>query len=309
MVPLHQILVRRAGYALLSLLLLTATIFVFTRATGDPAALMAGVDATQADIQRLRTELGVDKPLPQQFMIYISDLVRGDLGTSLYYKVPVSDLIVRRLPATMGLIVATFVLSLLIGIPLGVYSAVRPGGLGDRLGNALAMFAMAVPGFWLGLVLILVFSVTLRWLPSGGIGGVSSVILPAVALSGYFIASHLRITRSAMLDVLGSEYIRFTRAKGLSEWRVIAVHALRNSLIPIVTLAGINLALILNASIAVEAVFNWPGIGLLLYESISLRDFPVAQGVVLVVGALVIIFNLVVDVLYGVIDPRVSVRA
>ncbi len=309
MTSLHRILFRRMGYALLSLLLLTTTIFLFTRAAGDPAALMAGVDATQADIARLRTELGLDRPLPQQFVMYVTSLLRGDLGVSLYYKVPVLDLIVRRLPATLWLITATFLLSLAVGIPLGIYTAIRPGGLADRFGNLLAMFAMAVPGFWLGLVLILLFSITLRWLPSGGIGGVTSVILPAIALSGYFIASHLRITRSAMLDVLGTGYIRFARAKGLSEWRIVTVHALRNSLIPIVTLAGINLALILNASIAVEAAFNWPGIGLLLYESISLRDFPVAQGIVLFVGALVILFNLVVDVLYGIIDPRVTLNA
>jgi peptide/nickel transport system permease protein len=257
----------------------------------------------------LRVELGLDQSLPHQFFLYVGGLLRGDLGISLYYKVPVIDLIATRLPATLWLIAATFLLSLLIGVPLGVYTAVRPGSWADRFGGLIAMFAMAVPGFWLGMVLILVFSVTLRLLPSGGIGGFTSVLLPAVALSGYFIASHLRITRSAMLDVLDTEYIRFTRAKGLSEWRIIAVHALRNSLIPIVTLAGINLSLILNASIAVETVFNWPGIGLLLYESISLRDFPVAQGVVLFVGALVILFNLVVDVLYGIIDPRVTLNA
>lgn len=306
---MRRFVLKRLFYAALTLLLLSVTIFFFIRAAGDPAALLAGADASPEQIERLRREYGLDRNLMVQLGSFLFDLVRGNLGQSLYYNLPVAELILARLPATLAICGATFALSLAVGIPLGIWSAINPDGWVDRAASAIAMFGMAFPSFWAGLILILIFSVNLNWLPAGSGGGVSSIVLPAIALSGYFIASHFRITRSAMLDVLNAEFVTLARAKGLSEWRVILVHALRSSLIPIVTLGGINLALLINSSVAVETVFNWPGIGGLLFDSIAMRDFPMAQGIVVVIGVFIITCNFVVDMLYACIDPRIRLSS
>ncbi|RIK88120.1 MAG: ABC transporter permease [Hyphomicrobiales bacterium] len=302
-------ILRRLAYAILSLALLSVTIFFFVRVTGDPAALLAGADASAEQIERLRQEFGLDRSIPVQLVSFLFDLVRGDLGRSLFYNIPVSELIMARLPATLTICAATFALSVAVGVPTGIWTAINPDGWLDRAARAIAMFGMALPSFWAGLILILVFSVNLNWLPAGSGRGFSSVILPAVALSGYFIASNFRITRSAMLDVLNTEFITLTRAKGLAERRIILMHALRSSLIPIVTLSGINLALLINSSVAVETVFGWPGIGTLLFDSIAMRDFPMAQGIVVVIGVFIILCNFVIDVLYAYIDPRIRLAA
>ena len=298
-------ILRRLGYAILSLLLLSVTIFFFVRATGDPAALLAGADASAEQIEQLRREFGLDRSIPVQLVTFLADLVRGDLGQSLFYNVPVIDLILARAPATLAITSATFVLAVIVGIPAGIWAAINPDGWVDHGARAIAMFGMALPSFWAGLILILVFGINLNWLPAGSGQGFASIILPAVALSGYFIASNFRITRSAMLDVLNTEFVTLARAKGLSEKRVILVHAMRSSLIPIVTLSGINLALLINSSVAVETVFGWPGIGTLLFDSIAMRDFPMAQGIVVVIGVFIILANLAIDILYAVIDPRI----
>lgn len=302
-------ILRRMAYAVLSLVLLSVTIFFFVRATGDPAALLAGADASAEQLEQLRRDFGLDRSIPVQLISFLSDLVRGDLGQSLFYNVPVTDLILARAPATLAICAATFVLAAVVGIPAGIWAAINPDGWIDQGARAVAMFGMALPSFWAGLILILVFSINLNWLPAGSGQGFASIILPAVALSGYFIASNFRITRSAMLDVLNTEFITLSRAKGLSEKRVILLHALRSSLIPIVTLTGINLALLINSSVAVETVFGWPGVGTLLYDSIAMRDFPMAQGIVVVIGVFIILSNLVIDILYAYIDPRIRLAA
>jgi ABC-type dipeptide/oligopeptide/nickel transport system permease component len=298
-------LIRRAGYALLSLALLSVTIFFFVRVTGDPAVLLVEPGASKEDIEMVRSQLGLDKSLAVQYVTFVKNLVRGDFGSSFYYRMPVLDLYLSRLPNSLWLAVVAMGFSLVIGIPTGVIAAVRVNGWWDSAGKIFALLGLSLPSFWVGLVLILFFSVYLGWLPSSGSGTPLHLLLPAFALGWYFAAAHMRLTRSSMLEVLGSEYVKLARLKGLPEARVIAKHALKNALIPVITLAGINLVLMVNVAVVVETVFAWPGIGRLLFEGVSFRDFPVVQATVILSGVMIIVVNLCVDVLYAVIDPRI----
>ena len=296
---------KRVGYALISLVLLSVTIFLFVRLTGDPAVLLVEPGASQADIDAIRKQFGLDRPLWVQYGHFAASLLRGDLGHSFYYRTPVLELYLSRLPSSLLLALAAMAFSLLIGIPSGIMAAVRVGGWWDSGGKIFTLLGLSMPQFWVGLLLILFFSVYLGWLPSSGSGTVWHVLMPAFALGWYFAAAHMRLTRSSMLEVLGSEYVKLARLKGLPELRVIAKHAFKNALIPVLTLAGINLVLMVNVAVVVETVFAWPGIGRLLYEGIAFRDFPVVQATVLLAGAMIVVVNLLVDVLYAVIDPRI----
>jgi peptide/nickel transport system permease protein len=303
-----QFISRRVGYCLLSLLLLSLTIFFFVRVTGDPAALLVEPGASAADIAAIHERFGLDRPLWEQYGLFMWALAHGDLGQSFYYQTPVSELYLSRLPYSLLLAAAAMVFSLVIGIPSGVLASVRVGRFWDSAGKLFALLGLSLPSFWVGLVLILIFSVYLRWLPSSGAGTPAHLIMPAFALGWYFAAAHMRLTRSSMLDVLGSEYIKLARLKGLPEALVIAKHAFKNALIPVITLAGINLVIMINVAVVVETVFAWPGIGRLLYEGITFRDFPVVQGVVLLGGAMIIVVNLAIDIMYAVIDPRIRLE-
>jgi ABC-type dipeptide/oligopeptide/nickel transport system permease component len=303
-----QFIGRRVGYCLLSLLLLSLTIFFFVRVTGDPAALLVEPGASAADIAAIHSRFGLDRPLWEQYGLFMWALAHGDLGQSFYYQTPVLELYLSRLPYSLLLAGVAMVFSLVIGIPSGVLASVRVGRFWDSAGKLFALLGLSLPSFWVGLVLILVFSVYLRWLPSSGAGTPAHLIMPAFALGWYFAAAHMRLTRSSMLDVLGSEYIKLARLKGLPEALVIAKHAFKNALIPVITLAGINLVIMINVAVVVETVFAWPGIGRLLYEGITFRDFPVVQGVVLLGGAMIIVVNLAIDILYAVIDPRIRLE-
>ena len=234
--------------------------------------------------------------------------MHGDLGQSFYYQVPVMDLYLSRLPNSLILAAVAMGLSLLIGIPSGILASVRSAGSGTAPARCSRLLGLSLPSFWVGLVLILIFSVYLGWLPSSGAGSPLHLIMPAFALGWYFAASHMRLTRSSMLEVLGSEYIKLAKLKGLPQSMVIAKHAFKNALIPVLTLAGINLVIMVNVAVVVETVFAWPGIGRLLYEGITFRDFPVVQGVVLMGGAMIVMVNLLVDILYAVIDPRIRLE-
>jgi len=300
---------RRLGYSLLSLALLSLTIFLFVRLTGDPAVLFVEPGASQADLDAVREQFGLDRPIWIQYVTFVASLLHGDLGQSFYYRTPVFELYLSRLPNSLMLALAAMAFSLLIGIPSGILAAVRVGRFWDSAGKIFALLGLSVPSFWIGLVLILFFSVYLEWLPSSGSGTALHLIMPAFALGWYFAAAHMRLTRSSMLEVLGSEYIKLARLKGLPESLVIAKHAFKNALIPVITLAGINLVIMINVAVVVETVFAWPGIGRLLYEGISLRDFPVVQAVVLLGGSMIIVVNLLIDVLYAVIDPRIRLEA
>ncbi len=303
-----QFISRRVGYCFLSLLLLSLTIFFFVRVTGDPAALLVEPGASAADIAAIHERFGLDRPLWEQYGLFMWALAHGDLGQSFYYQTPVSELYLSRLPYSLLLAGAAMVFSLVIGIPSGVLASVRVGRFWDSAGKLFALLGLSLPSFWVGLVLILIFSVYLRWLPSSGAGTPAHLIMPAFALGWYFAAAHMRLTRSSMLDVLGSEYIKLARLKGLPEALVIAKHAFKNALIPVITLAGINLVIMINVAVVVETVFAWPGIGRLLYEGITFRDFPVVQGVVLLGGAMIIVVNLAIDIMYAVIDPRIRLE-
>jgi len=304
-----RFITRRLAYSLLSLFLLSLTIFLFVRLTGDPAVLFVEPGASQSDLEAIRQQFGLDQPVGVQYVSFIASLVQGDFGQSFYYRTPVFELYLSRLPNSLLLATAAMAFSLLIGIPSGILAAVRVGRFWDSAGKVFALLGLSLPSFWVGLVLILFFSVYLGWLPSSGSGTAAHLVMPAFALGWYFAAAHMRLTRSSMLEVLGSEYIKLARLKGLPESLVIAKHAFKNALIPVLTLAGINLVIMINVAVVVETVFAWPGIGRLLYEGITFRDFPVVQGVVLMGGGMIVVVNLVIDILYAVIDPRIRLEA
>jgi ABC-type dipeptide/oligopeptide/nickel transport system permease component len=305
---MKQYIARRLGYSLLSLFLLSLTIFFFVRVTGDPAALLVEPGASQDDIAAIHHQFGLDRPLWVQYGLFMVSLLQGDFGQSFYYRVPVFELYLSRLPNSLELAVVAMFLSLVIGIPSGVLASVHVGRFWDSFGKMFSLLGLSLPSFWVGLVLILFFSVYLGWLPSSGAGTPLHLIMPAFALGWYFAAAHMRLTRSSMLEVLGSEYVKLARLKGLPQKLVIAKHAFKNALIPVLTLAGINLVIMVNVAVVVETVFAWPGIGRLLFEGISFRDFPVVQGVVIMGGAMIIAVNFIIDILYAVIDPRIRLE-
>jgi ABC-type dipeptide/oligopeptide/nickel transport system permease component len=300
-----RFIVRRTMYALVTLFILSLTIFTVIRMTGDPVTYLAEPGIQTEDLDRIRTEWGLDKPWPVQYLVFAKNVFTGDLGKSFNYQMPVSTLYFQRLPNSIELAAAATLISFVIGIPAGLVSAVKVNTVWDNVGKTIALFGLAVPGFWLGLVLILVFSVWLDWLPTSGQGGWRNLIMPALALGWYFAASLLRLTRSSMLEVMRSEYIKLARLKGLPGYAVIAMHAFKNALIPVLTLAGVNLVVMINAAVIIEVIFAWPGIGRLLYEGIFQRDFPLVQGVVMEAGIMIVVINLLIDILYAYIDPRI----
>ena len=302
---MKQYIGRRVAYSILSLFLLSLTIFFFVRVTGDPASLLVEPGASEADIAAIHHQFGLDRPLWTQYGIFMWSLAHGDLGQSFYYRVPVMGLYLSRLPNSLMLAAVAMTFSLAIGIPSGIIAAVRVGRFWDNVGKLFALLGLSMPAFWIGLLMILFFSVYLRWLPSSGAGSPAHLVMPAFALGWYFAATHMRLTRSSMLEVLGSEYVKLARIKGLPQSLVIAKHAFKNALIPVLTLAGVNLVIMVNVAVVVETVFAWPGIGRLLYEGITFRDFPIVQGVVLMGGAMIIAVNLLVDICYALIDPRI----
>jgi ABC-type dipeptide/oligopeptide/nickel transport system permease component len=306
---MKQYIARRVGYSLVSLFLLSLTIFVFVRLTGDPATLLTEPGASEADLQAIRVQFGLDQPIWVQYWHFIASFVTGDLGQSFYYRTPVLELYFQRLPNSLLLAATAMVFSLVLGIPSGILAAVRVGRFWDSAGKVFALLGLSLPSFWVGLVLILFFSVYLGWLPSSGSGTIWHLLMPAFALGWYFAAAHMRLTRSSMLEVLGSEYVKLARLKGLPEALVIGKHAFKNALIPVITLAGINLVVMINVAVVVETVFAWPGIGRLLYEGITFRDFPIVQGVVVIGGAMIVMVNLLVDIFYALIDPRIRLES
>jgi len=302
---MRQFIIRRTCYSVITLLILSFTIFAVVRFTGDPATLMAEPGARAEDLARVRAQWGLDRSWPAQYYQFVENILSGNLGISFNYRMPVSELYFERLPNSLELALAATLLSFLIGIPAGLLSAVRVDGVWDQTGKVVALLGLSIPGFWLGLVLILVFSVYLEWLPTGGKGDWRNLLMPALALGWYFAASLLRLTRSSMLEVMRSEYIKLARLKGLPGYVVIAKHGFKNALVPVLTLAGVNLVVMVNAAVIIEVVFAWPGIGRLLFEGIFQRDFPLVQGVVVLAGVMIVFVNLLIDILYAYIDPRI----
>jgi peptide/nickel transport system permease protein len=298
-------ILRRLGYSAISLALLSVTIFFLIRLTGDPARLMVGPGGRPEDVEATRVAWGLDRPWPEQYVNFVRNLAVGDFGTSFQYRLSVRDLYIERLPYSLQLASVGLLISLLIGIPLGIITAVKVDTVWDTVCKIIAMLGLSVPGFFVGLVMIIVFAVNLRWLPASGSGTIFHLVMPSLALGWYFAASMLRLTRSSMLEVLDSEYVKLARLKGVPEKIVIAKHAFKNALIPVLTLAGINFVIMINVAVIIETIFAWPGIGRLLFEGIQNRDFPVVQGVVVLAGVMIVTVNLLVDLLYAVIDPRI----
>ena len=272
---------------------------------GDPARVIAGLLATDQDVARLRIQLGLDQPLLEQYWNFLSRLLHGDLGISARTSEPVLTEVMARLPATMELAIISTVLASFFGIIGGVVAATHRNSFIDYLTSVLTLFGTSMPVYWLGLVLIILFAVNLRVLPAAGNDSSTSFILPSVTLAAFSVALIARMTRSSMLEVLGNDYVRTARAKGISERRVIFQHALKNAFIPVLTVIGLQFGTLLGGAVLTESVFGWPGLGLLLLDSISARDYPTVQGVVLVFATIFILLNVLVDVLYAYLDPRI----
>jgi peptide/nickel transport system permease protein len=298
-------LVGRAVQTVLSMLVVVSIVFVLTRLSGNPVHLLLDVSASERDQEILTRHLGLDRPLAVQYGLYVRNIALGDFGSSIVTRRPVTEHIRERLPATVELGVTAMVLSVLLGVPLGVYSAVRRGGRLDRAARVFAVLGQSMPTFWLGLMLILLFGVMLGVLPAGGRGGLLHLILPAFTLGYFTSAAILRLTRSAMLEVLGSDYIKFARLKGLPEPVVLWKHGLRNALLPVVTFAVLLFVQFLGGAVVTETVFAWPGLGRLILESITTRDYPIVQAGVLVLSVLYLAGNLCVDMLYSYLNPRI----
>lgn len=302
-------LVGRVLQALLSLLVVISIVFVLTRLSGNPVHLLLDVNATQHDLDILTHHLGLDKPLLAQYGIYVKNIVLGDLGKSVLTRRPVTEHIWERLPATVELGFVAMFLSIIIGVPIGVYSAVRRGGLLDSSARVFAVLGQSMPPFWLGLVLILIFAVLLGVLPAGGRGGLQHLLLPAFTLGYFTTAAIMRLTRSSMLEVLGTDYIKFARLKGLHEQVVLWRHGLKNALLPVITFAVMLFVQFLGGAVVTETVFAWPGLGRLILESITTRDYPIVQAGVLVLSVLYLTGNLLVDVLYSWLNPKIRYRS
>ncbi len=294
--------------AVLTLLVLSAAVFFGAELTGDAAIAMAPGDAKQDEIDAIRVQLGLDRPAVVRYADYVLGLLRGDFGRSFTRRRPVADMIWERLPNTLQLAGAGLFLALVIGIPLGILSAVKRNSIYDKLGKGFAILGMSAPQFWVAIMLILLFGAYLQVLPTYGKGGLDTFILPAFAISKSTMAGFMRLTRSSMLEVLDSEYVKFARIKGLQERLVIYKHALKNAMIPILTFGGVSFAGLLNGSIVVEVVFAWPGLGRILLESIRERDTAAMEGIVLVSGFLYIAMSTMVDILYAYVDPRIRVN-
>ncbi|MBI3028405.1 MAG: ABC transporter permease [Candidatus Rokubacteria bacterium] len=302
----RRYLAERFVASVITLLGVSIIVFLMVRLLpGDPARVLAGLLATEEDIQRIQIELRLDRPLYVQYGIFLSRLVRGDLGKSARTSEPVIQELKPRLAATLQLAFVSAGLAAVLGVVAGTLAASRPYSRFDYLLSLTTLFGVSMPVYWLGLMLIIVFAVQLNWLPAAGAEGAASLVLPSLTLAAFSVALIARMTRSSMLEVLNQDYVRTARAKGVSEALVVARHALRNALIPIITVVGLQFGTLLGGAVLTESVFGWPGMGLLLVDSIFSRDYAMVQGIVLVFSALFILTNLVVDLFYAVIDPRI----
>lgn len=300
-------LIPRLLQSIAVIFVVVSLVFVGTRLIGDPIKAYSARNATEESIEAARERLGLLDPMIVQYGNFLAGVVQLDFGDSIFTEQSAWSEVRGRLWATVQLTIAAFILIVVIGVPIGILAAVRRGSIPDLLARLVALVGQAMPNFWLGLLLIFIFSVQLGWLPTGGRGGFENLVLPAITLAGFGAAGTMRLTRSGMLDVLGNDYIRTAQAKGLADRTVILRHALRNALLGVITILGITLAQLLAGSIIIEVVFAWPGVGRLIFRSISLRDFPVIQVGVLVIAVWFVVINILVDLSYNVLDPRIRV--
>ena len=299
---------RRLTYSIVLLLATTIFVFIMSRQSGDPRHLFLSEQSTQAEWEAWGVELGLDKPTWQQYVIWLGNAVTGDFGESIRQRRPALDVVTERIPATLEMAFGSFIFSVVTGIPLGVLSALKRGSLLDYIGRTFALIGQAAPVFWLGIVLVLIFSVNLGWLPVARRGGWEHYILPSITLGWLFASSFLRLTRSAMLEVLDSEYIKFARAKGVDNNLVIWKHAFRNALLPSLTYAGLLLAGLITGAVITETIFSWPGLGSLAVTSVLQLDFPVLTAIVCVITLAYAGMALLIDLLYAVADPRIRLE-
>lgn len=303
-----RFLARRFVSMVLVLIVVSSLVFIMSRAQGDPRLLYLTETTTKEQWEQWGEKMGLDRPLPLQYLVWLGKAVRGDFGESLREFRPASEAVLERLPATLQLGLAAWVYALLLGWPLGVLSAIKRGTVWDYAGRSFALFGQALPPFWLGIMLILLFSVSLGWLPTAGRGGITHLILPAVTLGSLAAAGQLRLVRSAMLNVMDSEYIKLARAKGVSQRKIIWKHALRNAMIPPMTYAGLILAGFVGGTVVTESVFAWPGVGRLAIESVYQNDFPVLAATVILTSVLYLVVNFVIDIAYAFVDPRIRLN-
>jgi len=303
---LRRYILNRVLLGIVTIFGVSIIVFVAARLSGDVAILMAPRNATPEQVQLIREKLGTDKPIPVQYYIFVKDALHGDFGTSITYGQSAMRIVMGRVPATLELGIISFILGNLLGILLGILAAIYRSKWMQWGGQSFALLGQAVPGFWLAVMLMLIFAVKLHWLPTSGIGGINHLILPVISLSWFSVAFVMRITRSSLMDTLDSEYVKLARIKGNPEWVVIVKHALRNALIPVVMLMGMQLAMLLGGSAFIETIFRWPGIGQLMVNSITNLDYPVIQAITLITAAALVFIMLVVDVLFVYIDPRIK---
>ena len=301
-----RFILNRFIHAAFAMFVITVVIFGTVRLSGDPARMMISDEAPREQYEEMRRLLLLDRPLPEQYWRWVSQAVKGDFGISLRYQTPVSELILGRLPATLELAFAAYGFTLLLGLSVGVYSAAYRGSPLDAGARMLAVIGQAAPNFWLGIMLVLFFAVWLGWLPSGGRGDWQHLILPAVTLGWGPVAGLMRITRSSMIEVLGSDYIKLARVKGVSEVNVLWKHAFKNGALPILTYASLVFLALIRGSVIVETVFFWPGIGRLVLEGVNNRDFQLVQAIILLFSSWVIFGNLMVDILYVYLNPKIK---
>ncbi len=299
--------IRRITQGLLVILGVTIMVFVFTRMVGDPAKTMLPLSASNEERAAFRHQLGLDRPIAEQFVTYLGDLVRGDFGTSIWQRRPAIDAVMDALPNTLQLVLLAIAVAVALAIPLGVLAALRPGRTLDRIAVVLSLAGLSIPQFWLGLLLIIAFSVHLKLLPTGGMGTPAHVVLPMVALALPALGRIAMIVRSSMIDELNQQYVRTAKAKGMPPARVVGFHALRNASIPALTLTGWELIRALAGySVVVETVFAWPGVGFLADQALTNQDLILLQAIVFVVAVMVVVVNVVIDVLYRAVDPRIK---
>jgi peptide/nickel transport system permease protein len=301
----QRYIVGRLFQSVVSLFVVSVVVFALVRFSGDPIAIMAPPEATQQDIELIRAYLGLDRPWTVQYWRFATRALQGDFGQSIRFRRPAMDLIFERYGATLELGGLAVLIVIVVAIPVGVHAAVRRGTALDYVARGFAAVGQAMPPFWLGLLLVLLFGVLLRLLPTSGRGTPLHILLPGITLGWFAVAGLMRLTRSAMLDVLGSEYVKLARIKGLPERQVIWKHAFKNAALPVVTFAALLLVALLNGSIIVETVFSWPGLGLLVIEAVDSRDYPIVQAVVMCLSAMYIGVNLLVDMLYAYLNPKI----
>ena len=305
---MQRYILSRVFQGLLALLGLSLIIFMSVHLSGDPALLLLPPEATTADYEQLRENLGLDRPILVQYGTFLLNAVQGDFGHSITTRRPARDVLLERIPATLQLAAVGMILAVLMGVPLGIISAVKRDSLLDKGCKLFAIAGIGAPQFWVAIMLILLFGAILQWLPTYGRGGPSHFILPAFVLAWSIMAGMMRLARSSMLEVLDSEFVKFARVKGLTERLVIWKHALRNAMIPLITFGGISLAGLLNGAIVVEVVFAWPGVGRLMLEGVAQRNFPIVEATVLTSGFFYILTSLFVDILYVYVDPRIRIE-